>query len=551
MIRKIQIFILKTLPMLFCPLSKKRLIHSTDWIPRLSNLYRFFLILGLEYPIHYFLFGYTNKIKTELVEKENERVMLERAWLDYFNCSNDNIKFFMSRLFYYSNLFNEKIAKTVMTFALNTSNKEYRYWLAMDISFWLFHTGRGLYDGFYLDRRECLRKIALENKLSFEIDRNKRNNKSICILSYSLSRDVVFNSPSRITHLLSSGMTKYYDDVYVLDLDSFRKGGYFHRKTISAYRGATTKHKGKIKSIFSKRRISVYFSKGNSFSKRMQNTLDIISKINPSAILDLSDECSPESYFYSQQIPTFYIPLRNHASSSFFYKALGRTWKYEYVNRRFKSISNSEVCDWCFPEYIPPKKCVITKSDLHLEDDSFVVLTIGPNYQCPNSLADKMIDLLKNNPKIVWMFVGDRCSDYIRIKYPDLLGKQIIQHGFEKDLRSLCDVCDVVLRLNITGGSGGTAIAAIEGLPIVMSDMIVDPSRWLGIDFSSLHLDQELVNEVYKLYTNKSYYKEQSKRVQSLAIRGSDVEEKWSELFNIIEINKSLFETNHKVLEDN
>ena len=86
----------------------------------------------------------------------------------------------------------------------------------------------------------------------------------------------------------------------------------------------------------------------------------------------------------------------------------------------------------------------------------------------------------------------------------------------------------------MTGGSGATAIAAMQGLPIVMTNFICDSSRWLGLEYSSIDNYHDLALEIQKLYSDKAYYEERKQVALTLVEKAVDSKEKWEDLHNIL-----------------
>ena len=82
----------------------------------------------------------------------------------------------------------------------------------------------------------------------------------------------------------------------------------------------------------------------------------------------------------------------------------------------------------------------------------------------------------------------------------------------------------------MTGGSGGTAIAAMQGLPIVMTNYICDASRWLGLDYSVIDNYHDLAEDIQRLYDDKVYYNDRKLITKKLISKAIDSPEKWEEL---------------------
>ena len=229
--------------------------------------------------------------------------------------------------------------------------------------------------------------------------------------------------------------------------------------------------------------------------------------------------------------------MRNYSSSSFYNYTLGKKWKYDVLNEKYHSVDEKKIVEWSFPEVVPTEGEIITREQLGLAKDSFVIVTIGKNEdELSNDLVDKMALLLKNNPNFQWLIVGGNAPIYLKEKYHELLDNHsIIEHGYEKNLFGLCQSCNITLRPNTTGGSGSTAIAAQCGLPVVMTSFTCDPMRWLGQDYSSIKDYDGLIDKIKRLYEDKDYYSKQQKLVKDKIKEGSDANKRFKELSEFIE----------------
>ena len=127
-------------------------------------------------------------------------------------------------------------------------------------------------------------------------------------------------------------------------------------------------------------------------------------------------------------------------------------------------------------------------------------------------------------------------SEASRAVAPAESGRRIQLLGCSRDKPSvkLDKIVDVVLRQNVTGGSGGTAISAMKGLPIVMTNRFCDASRWLGMDYSDIETYEGLMVEIQRLKSDKEYYIHRQDLVKALVSAAVDSDEKWNELFRLL-----------------
>lgn len=525
-------------PVLFYKFKVEELVFDIEWIDKLAKLYLKTIKIIPKYPINIFFKSYIDLVINYVNENNFQEDKIIENWLEKSVNLNDDSKVIMFNIMYLCNLINDESMKALYNFLSNTSNKYYRYWLTMDMGRMTFRLQKGFYDDYYIDRRSLLEKIALESNLKINKIETKEKRKKLCIVTFLLDNSI-YNSTQRLAMMLTEGLKNYYDEIAVISLESFGISIYDYGKitTLLPFPRAIKKSK-KIKKMFDEK-VKIFYLKEKRYEKRFQEALDYIYSYNPTTILDMSDEYSVISYYYSKDFPTYYLPLRSNVSSSFFSNILVDKFSYNILNKKYKSVEEKKVCDWIFPEYVPDKTIKYERKELGLLENSFIIITIGNNSVIDEELAECMNDLLINKRDIVWLLVGNSAPDFMHKRYQSLFDdKRIIEWGFEKNLASLCEICNIHLRLNNTGSSGATAIAVQQGLPIVMTNFICDPMRWLGYDYSNLTNWNQVIEEIMQLYTDKQYYLQKQKQVLDKLKKATNLNEKWKELYLILSQDK-------------
>lgn len=483
-----------------------------------------------------YLHNLSNSIKKNINDSIIGIDYLKKRLIEIFEASDDDSKMMMAQLFYLTDLIDNEISKLIIRFASETGNSNYRFWLTMDISKMTFRLQSGFYDDYYIDRRKLLQQVAEENNFIIPTVKNKTSSDTkLCIVTYLLDKSIS-NSAQRVAMMVANGMAERFDKVIIVTLDSFSPSKE-ERKDITTlfYRQLSSSMSESIRQMFDEK-IEIHYAKGERFQERYQNSIDIIYDFNPDAIIDMSDEYSAISYFYNDDFLTYYLPMRNNASSLFFRIVGGKKWKYEAVNKKYRSVDISQVVDWTFPEYVPEKKGEFRREDLKIDSEAFVIVSIGNNSKgCDNYFIDEISELLKRNDNFVWLLIGEPAPDYLHHRYDSLIKeKKVIEYGYETNLYALCSICDLVLRPNITGGSGATAIGAMNGLPIAMTNFLCDPMRWLGEEYSRIRNYHELMEYIEELANNKELYNEQSKLTLEKVQAATDADKKWDELEDIL-----------------
>lgn len=505
---------------------------SNNWFYKLLNAYKTILIFYRRYPFKHFFNSYKVDILSYLNNHKNSNNIKE-SLINIFLNGKAEEKMFAFCIITECGLLDNEIVEMVINNLIKSKDIGYKYWLTMEISYATFYTGKGIYKDYYIQRRKSLDSIIHLSKL--KVPEKKEINKSskiLCIISYQLNPDM-HNSAQRVCSMFANNLNPYYDSVYVLCLDSTYKTYTECRKYFTISRTpASNENREKISENFDKN-ISIIYCVGSNYHERMNDALDKLYKLAPNVIIDISDEYSPISYYYSKDFFTVCVPMRGAVTSQFYTSILGVPFKYQNTNKLFNNcIDLSKVIEWSFPEYIPPEQGTMTKHDIGVQDDQFCIISIGNNSSFSNEFIDEICRVVKKNDKMVWLLVGSNAPEYLHSHYTDLLSEhRVIEWGYENNLAGICRACDLHLRYDMTGGSGATAIAAMQGLPIVMTNFVCDASRWLGLDYSSIDNFYDLALEIQKLYEDSDYYEQRKATTLELVGKAVDSKDKWNDLY--------------------
>lgn len=534
-LKKVGVRLLNVLPTLFVNPKTEILLNDVRWITKLCNTYSFLCKIYPNYSVRHFLHSYIETVHKQISKGKITEEEIVSKWINAFKDFDDDDCFFLTKILFESGFLSEPAQKAIIQYAYDTHNPLRRYTTVMDISMQIFRWGQQYYPSFYNDRKKLLNQIACEICHKPDEPECSVKQKRLCIVTYMLGANL-FNSVQRVACMIANNLAKQYDEILVVSLETFNLQRNELRTAFYSYRQRSSqKIYSQCKAMFAEN-VEVFIPDSVTYKEKNQLVLNKIYAFHPDSIIDISDEMSALSNIYSKDFPVYYIPMRNNATSISFSYIMGRLWKYEEGNKRFNSIDPAKVKDWMFPEFVPERKKDYTKAEIGVSEDSFIMLSIGNNDKTySRHLLDMICELLNENPKIVWLLVGNDAPQYVKEKYGSLISsKRIIEWGFERNLIGICVACDVHIRSNMTGGSGATAIACQAGLPVVMTDFLCDPMRWLGRDFSSLRTDEDMIAEIKHLYQDKGYYQQQSKRVQELVNRAVDADYWWSKLYELI-----------------
>ena len=507
--------------------NRDEIVSSCSWIDRVSRSYIRTVRTFPGIPVRVFADRFTAVVRQHINASPESFAELKERWISYFKTASEDTKMFMTKLFYLTGLYDDDVSRLILNFAQSAENRNYRYWTTMDSSKFNFLLQKGYYPGYYEDRSELLKQIAVETVRGRALPAGGKGDSSkLCIVTYLLDPDM-HNSMQRVAAMVANGLAKHFKEIMVVSLESFSIDEADKRSVSTLFpREHSAGRSVEISRLFEDNVILKY-AEGTGFTEKLRDCLDSIYRFDPYCILDISDEYSSISYFYSKDYPTYYLPMRGGGSSSFFGSI--------FVSDPPSAVYGGEMITWLFPEYVPQSRGVITRKDIGADDDAFIVVTAGNNDSLENEFIDAICPVIENNGRLVWIFVGNPAPAYLHSKYGRLIkSRKVIEWGYETDLAALYKSCDIILRANVKGGSGATAIAVQQGLPVVMTDYRCDPMRWLGTNHSSSRSYEDLGEEIVKLASDREYYASESKRARDKLDRALDHEKAWSDLAAVL-----------------
>ena len=415
------------------------------------------------------------------------------------------------RLIYEFETENNLLCNNALEIVSKTNNPVIKYWLIQNIETFIFWRTLTIPSNYYTLRKNWIKEFCLSifDSKSLPVKKDRINGKKkLCIITYLLG-DSLRNSAQRVLNMLTNNIDKSFFDISVVCLDSF-----FCREdnitNITFWKNSYS-FKNKSKSLLHKD-TKIYYCNSKSIISKMKSSLEIIYNINPDLIIDMSDEYSMTSYFYSKDFTTLYLPLRGRVTSSYctIYKSsdYSETTKQNlYYNN---VLSNTKIIEWSFPEYIMNSEKKYTRKEVKLPNDSFILVSAGALPQDDISFYSTMIEILDSNSDFLWIIIGTTIPKIFSDNYSKYFEeKRIIEWGFEDNLDSLYRICNVFVNPNKTGGSGTIAIAAQQKLPIVITTFPSDAMRWIKKE-NCLSGYNQYKNEILKLYNDKNYYKNKS-----------------------------------------
>ena len=202
---------------IFCQVNKGNYCDFL-WIKKATRLMLIFRTLFPWLHFKHLFYKHAELTKRWLIACGD--VLYKRSLSLFFDGASENEKLFIFNFLMIIDLIDDDLSKRMIDFASSTTNKNYRYWVTMNIDKLVFHKQRGYYDDYYIDRKKLFEMIALENKLEQKQSDENNAKKTICIITYLLDYDLS-NSMQRVATMFCNGLRDYYDEINVLSLEPF------------------------------------------------------------------------------------------------------------------------------------------------------------------------------------------------------------------------------------------------------------------------------------------------------------------------------------------
>jgi glycosyltransferase involved in cell wall biosynthesis len=129
---------------------------------------------------------------------------------------------------------------------------------------------------------------------------------------------------------------------------------------------------------------------------------------------------------------------------------------------------------------LPLPKRVMSRTELGLSDEDFVVCTVGNRLdgEIDSSFVDLMEAFLNQRPESRWLIVGGNELAAVRSREP--VWQRVVHVAYEADLPALYERCDVFANPFRRGGGHSVALAMDRAVPVVSLDTSNDAMMMLG-----------------------------------------------------------------------
>ena len=211
------------------------------------------------------------------------------------------------------------------------------------------------------------------------------------------------------------------------------------------------------------------------------------------------------------------------------YQAVGRKLTEEDEKRLKKvGFNRSHVIESTFTFDIKPQTEVVSRQELGIPEDAFVLVTVGTRLE--SEIMDDFLGMLESmlNEKIVMVFIGNFPGYTERIKQFSVLGKRSMALGSCLDVLSRLQVCDLYVNPKRKGGGSSVVEAMYLGKPavsIAYGDIAVNAGEEFTVDTY-----EEMKAQILHYCNDKDFYAEMSEKAKKRADILLDTETAFSQI---------------------
>lgn len=276
------------------------------------------------------------------------------------------------------------------------------------------------------------------------------------------------------------------------------------------------------------------FPKGMPNDEGIKAFLEFITNDPPAYILNI-DGMSVLTDIASYYVPVLCMNTSNEAALSAadaqFFGSVATKNDIEVL--KIFGRKKDDIIPGKYIYNIPRKKGNVLRSELGIDDESFIMVIVGNRLD--TELSDGFIDIISDilSDDIRVLFVG-RFENYTSIcSKNEKIGNYSYQLDFQDDLRAVISLSNLFVNPPRYGGGTSAVMAMLEGVPVVSLNY-GDVSVAIGNEFCVADMER-MRTEIIAYITDMGKWSFASQVLYDRAREMTDLNRHFSELFSMFE----------------
>lgn len=348
-----------------------------------------------------------------------------------------------------------------------------------------------IYDDYYLERRELLCKLSdrLQTSASRSKNKQEKSGNNIIILTPGLHGKNYASTRLQVGVANELAKRGYRVTIFATDTNYSYRDDIFPVMPMTARYNTSKSIYQKDHWILLETNVNVrYFTENSDYITRYHNVIEAVYKINPCAIIDVTNEGAIYNFELVKDYNVITLPLSGYWSSAIYTNYMARNIELtKKANEKYHSIdlSRSKEANVYIPYEIDKIKKDRKKYGFSASDVLLISVGNRLGYELLPEYQKDMKSLLENNENIKWILVGIYDNECFEVLKDEISCGQVVLWGYENNLSQLYRMCDIYIDVPRVGGGGGSALACQAGLPVVNVKIPSDILPYLGINNSS------------------------------------------------------------------
>lgn len=417
------------------------------------------------------------------------------------------------------------------------------YPIISNIMFYITHENLPLYDSFYSDFQQELRRVAFYLSAVFTKQTPGSAKEHLAIIIDQLLHPL--HAPTKVILDYARSFKEIFphweikifveDNLYLNPNEAFLPLCYSSVQSKSVAK----EHQNYINGYD----IDIYYTNGDI--PRIQRTQEVLEQVYAfqPEIIWAGSTISPAMEILYESYPIVCIPMGGSYLANRADVYLSSNWD-EVINNNYQYglLEEKRIFPLTVGVILAEPVSVKTPADYGLQGNEFVIVTVGNRLDAEmgEDFIDNVMGFLTQHPDCCWLIVGPRKSAYLYNRWLPTIKDKVRFVDFEPDLTAMYKLCHVYLNPIRHGGGISIAMAMAAGLPVVISSHPSDGLAWTGEENGAGYETKNLVQELELLYQDSDYRQEKGVIMQERSKQMS-MENAIKDLIRFFELSKTSF----------